>query len=122
MGGIRQQQAVAIVSVPAWIAAGVDRLDVLVDGQPVGDLHLRLCAPCRLGLIEHVRIDRQYRRRGLGRRLVAAATEGRSVWSWSTTVISDNAEARTFAAAGIWPGPPRPQWCAHMRAADDLML
>ncbi|WP_406693326.1 GNAT family N-acetyltransferase (plasmid) [Saccharopolyspora sp. ID03-671] len=110
-----------IVSVPARVPAGVDRLDVLVDGQPVGDLHLRLCTACERAVIEHIRIDRHYRGRGLARRLVEAATEGRRSWLWSTTEIADNASAAGFAAAGIWPGPPQPQWCAHMRAADDLM-
>lgn len=121
MGGVQRPQDVTIVSVPARMPAGVDRLDVLVDGLPVGDLHLRLCAACERAVIEHVRVDRRYRERGLARRLVEAATEDRSGWSWSTTEIDDNAAARAFAAVGIWPGPPRPRWCAHMRFADDLM-
>lgn len=110
-----------IVPLPGRMPAGVDRLDVLVDGQPVGDLHLRLCAACERAVIEHIRIDRRYRGRGLARRLVEAATEGRSDWSWSTTVIDDSPAARAFAETGIWPGPPQPHWCAHMRATDELM-
>ncbi|WP_406693310.1 GNAT family N-acetyltransferase (plasmid) [Saccharopolyspora sp. ID03-671] len=117
----QQSAAVEIVHVPARVPAGIDRLDVLVDGVPVGDLLLRLCAPCRLGVIEHLRVDPPHRRRGLGRRLVAAAIEGRTDWTWSTTIIDPNDSARGFARAGLYPGPPVPRWCEHMAAADALM-
>lgn len=123
VGGVQQRRvsaAVEIVRVPAAVPAGVTRLDVLLDGIPVGDLHVRLCAACQQGLIEHVRVDPPYRRRGLARRLVAAATADRPGYMWSTTVIDATSEARGFARAGIWPGPPTPWWCQHMREADDL--
>lgn len=109
-----------IVRVPSAVPAGVARLDVLLDGRPVGDLHLRVCELCQQGLIEHVRVDPPYRRLGLARRLVEAATSERRGYTWSTTVIDTTCEAQGFAAAGIWPGPPRPRWCEHMRIADDL--
>lgn len=65
VGGVQQRRkctAVEIVRVPAAVPAGIARLDVLLDGLPVGDLHVRMCEPCQQGLIEHVRVDRPYRR------------------------------------------------------------
>lgn len=124
VGGVqwrRESAAVEIVRVPALVPAGVTRLDVLLDGLPVGDLHVRTCEPCQQGLIEHVRVDPPYRRLGLARRLVAAATAEHPGYAWSTTVIDATSEAQGFAQAGIWPGPPTPSWCQHMRVADDLV-
>lgn len=122
VGGAQQRRtaAVDIVRVPAAVPAGVERLDVLVDGIPVGDLHLRSCEPCQQGLIEHVRIDPPYRRQGLARRLISDATADHPSYTWSTTVIDTTREAQRFAQTGIWPGPPTPRWCEHMRAADEL--
>ncbi|MEV4649030.1 GNAT family N-acetyltransferase [Saccharopolyspora sp. NPDC049357] len=119
---VQQRSAVVeIVRIPARVPAGIDRLDVLVDGLPVGDLLLRVCEPCEVAVIEHLRIDRWYTRQGLGRRLVEAATAEHAGYAWSTTEISDNPSARGFAAAGLWPGPPVPAWCEHMREADALI-
>lgn len=120
VGDVQQPAFVEIVRVPAAVPAGVTRLDVLLDGLPVGDLHLRICEPCQQGLIEHVRIDPPFRRQGLARRLVAVATAAHPGYTWSTTVIDATREAQRFAQAGIWPGPPTPWWCEHMRTADDL--
>lgn len=121
MDDMQNSAAVEISRVPARVPAGITRLDVLVDGVPVGDLLLRLCAPCGLAVIEHLRIDHGHTRRGLGRCLVQSATKDHPGYVWSTTVITDHPGAQAFAAAGLWPGPPVPQWCEHMHTADALM-
>ncbi|MFC7344963.1 GNAT family N-acetyltransferase [Saccharopolyspora griseoalba] len=94
---------VEIVRAPARVPAGITYLDVYVDGVPVGDLLLRVCEPCERAVIEHLRIDHQYTRQGLGRRLVEAATAQHPGYAWSTTEISDAPSARGFAAAASRP-------------------
>lgn len=121
MGGMQPSSTVRIVSVPARVPASVERLDVLVDDVPVGDLLRRVCELCEVAVIEHVRIDPPYRRKGLARLLVHAATVDYPCYSWSTTVIANHPGAQGFAQAGLWPGPPSPRWCKHMREADEMV-
>ncbi|WP_116050811.1 hypothetical protein [Amycolatopsis palatopharyngis] len=57
-----------------------------------------------MGVIEHVRVDPEYLRRGYGRVLVAGALARGPGYRWSTTAVIDSAIAR---ASGSSPSTTR---------------
>lgn len=113
------QVKVEFVVRPATLPAGVERLDVLLDGQVSGDLDFRACEHCHQAVLEQIRIDPPYRRQGLARGALQAAVDNRPGYRWSTSVLADTAEARSFWTAVGWAGVlGNPDWCAHMYEAD----
>jgi len=109
-----------LVARAAALPGGLAWLILSVDGRPVADLSLRTCETCGIGVIEHVRVDPPWRRRGLACRLLTAALAGRESLRWSTTEVADSAAAR-----GFWAGPAAVGVetdavcrCAHMAEAD----
>lgn len=102
------------------LPAGPARVEVLVDGVVVGDVDIRLChQACRLGIVEHVRVDSAARRRRLATQALEAVVAAYPDYEWSTSPLADTAEARGFWAAIAWPGTlSRAHPCRHMRRAD----
>jgi GNAT superfamily N-acetyltransferase len=103
------------------LLGGIGQLEVLLREAPIADMDVRMCPVDERGVIEQVRVDEPYRRRGFGVLLVEAALARGPGYRWSTTVVSDSAEARSFWAsrripAGLELGVPF--WCSHMREAD----
>lgn len=114
------QVDVELVALPAWWPAGVERIEICSGGRPVGDVDFRACADCRVAVLEQVRVDPPYRRRGWATRAVQAAVASRPGYRWATSALHDTVEARAFWAALGWPEEDLgvPVWCAHMYEAD----
>lgn len=107
---------------PAEPRGGVGQLQLRVDNDVRGDVDLAVCGPCRRAVLEQVRVDPAYMRRGYGRLLIAAAVTVAPGFDWSTTVV-DRADpvARAFWAAVDWPGQlGTPAYCTDMRRAAGL--
>lgn len=103
------------------VRAGVGQITAKLDGDPIADLDLRMCPIDERGVLEHIRVDDQFRRRGLAGVLVAAALARGPGFHWSTTVVGKAVEARAFWAS-VRPAVPlqigEPFYCSHMREAD----
>jgi GNAT superfamily N-acetyltransferase len=112
-----------VVVSPPVARGGVGHLVLQVNRHPVGDIDLALCGPCQVGLIHHLRVDPEHRRRGYGRALLAAALARGPAYRWSTTAVDDTAVARAFWAAvadpGLHLGHPSP--CSDMRSAAGMV-
>jgi GNAT superfamily N-acetyltransferase len=103
------------------VRAGVGQIVAKLDGVPIADVDLRMCPVDERGVIEHVRVDEQFLRRGLGTVLVAAALARGPGYTWSTTAVDKAVAARAFWAT-FRPAVPlaigEPFYCSHMREAD----
>lgn len=103
------------------VRAGVGQIVAKLDGVAIADIDLRMCAVDERGVIEHVRVDDGYRRRGLGTILVAAALARAPGFRWSTMEVDKGLPARAFWAS-LRPAVPlqigEPVRCSHMREAD----
>lgn len=86
----------ALVRIPPATRGGIRQLRLWVDGVARADIDVAICGPCKRGVVEHVRTDEQYRRRGYGRVLVAAALSlaPPADYRWSTTKVADDPVAR----------------------------
>ncbi|MEU4675221.1 GNAT family N-acetyltransferase [Amycolatopsis sp. NPDC023774] len=62
-----------LVAVPPDEAAGPGRIELHLDGHAVGAATLAVCPQDRTGVLEHVQVDGEVRRRGYGRVLALAA-------------------------------------------------
>lgn len=104
--------------------AGLARIEVVVDGRTVGDLDWRSCpdVACRCAVIESVRIDQGFRRRGYATAAVraAGAITGPGC-NWSTTAVTSRVAHAFWTSLG-WPMSAHiPRYCPHMAVdADDL--
>ena len=101
-----------LVAIPATAPAGPADLEIRLDGVIVGDLDFRVCVHCQLAVIEHIRIDPPYRRRGLATRAVQVILAEHPDYRWSTSLIDDTAEARgrtkqRTAPLPVFPGEGR---------------
>ncbi|MGP4016853.1 hypothetical protein [Saccharopolyspora sp. 5N708] len=90
---------VELVTVPAVLPAGHAALEIHEHGVIVGDVDFRVCDACRLGLVEHVRVDRPRRRRGLATQAI-------------NKLLADWPDPETFG---------KPGECTHIREADEQM-
>lgn len=109
---------VEFVPIPPEWPAGLERLEIRLDGVPVGEVDFRACTACQLAIVEHVRIDPPYRRRRLARQAVRLLLAGYPAHRWHTTAIQP--EATGFWEALGWPSATggEPAWCGHMYEAD----
>ncbi|MEU4669731.1 hypothetical protein AB0F91_17540 [Amycolatopsis sp. NPDC023774] len=132
-----------LVAVPPDEAAGPGRIELHLDGHAVGVATLAVCPEDRLGVLEHVQVDDEIRRRGYGQVLALAAfsrldwyTDDGPPWmrgdrraqalravqrgvgySWTTTLIEDTPQARGFAERLPLPKVGEPRYCRHMLTA-----
>lgn len=108
------------VETAALVTAGVGRLDIHVDGQPVCSLDLQTCTDCRRGIIHHVQTEPIHRREGYARLAISTALERHPDYTWSCTAVPETPAARAFWEAMDGFGvDSTPTTCRHMRAADD---
>ncbi|GAA4859511.1 MULTISPECIES: GNAT family N-acetyltransferase [Saccharopolyspora] len=104
---------------PADPPAGHTAIEILLGGLIVGDVDLLMCDPCRLAVVDHIRIDPRCRRRGLATRALDAVLATWPEHRWSTAPIDDTPEAMAFWRSLDWPGPlGRPDGCAHLGGAE----
>ncbi|MEU4672449.1 hypothetical protein AB0F91_31850 [Amycolatopsis sp. NPDC023774] len=128
-----------LLAVPPDEAAGPGRIELHLDGHAIGAVTLAVCTADRLGVLEHVQVDDEHRRRGYGRILALAAfsrldwATGGPPWmrghrqvralravqhsagyTWTTTLIEDTLQARGFAEWLPLPSVGEPQYCRHM--------
>ncbi|WP_165968438.1 GNAT family N-acetyltransferase [Saccharopolyspora elongata] len=112
---------VELVTIPAEQPAGLAVVEIREHGVTVGDADYRVCELCHLGVIEHVRVDPPFRRRGLATRAITKLLTDWPNYSWSTSPINDH-RALCFWKSLDWPDPGTlgtPYACIHMRQSDD---
>lgn len=103
------------------VRAGVGQIIAKLEGVAIADVDLRMCPVDERGVIEHIRVDEQYLRRGLGTILVAAALARAPGYRWSTTAVNKDLPARAFWASlrpAVRLAIGEPAYCSHMREAD----
>jgi hypothetical protein len=88
--------AVEFVRVRAVVPAGLEYVEIRLDGQVVGSTDLRACAVCRLAVVSYIRVQARYRRRGLATAAIHAVLADRSDYWWTTSPIEDTECARGF--------------------------
>ncbi len=108
---------------PPVVEHAPGRLELHLDGRAVAEVDVSLCEVCRVGVIEHVRVEPTFRRRGFGRRVVAAALACGPGYRWSTTEINGGNAQRFWEEIGFTSAHRAgvPGWCEHMRAARQRM-
>jgi len=113
--------ALALAARPPLVRGGVGQIMLQLWGTTIADLDVQMCGPCRAGVVEQIRVDSDYLRRGIGTvLLVAALSRGRG-FRWSTTTINDTPIARAFWAAQQLPADMvlgEPERCSDMLAVD----
>lgn len=103
------------------VSAGLTHVELRVGGIVVGNLDLRICPTCAVAVVDYIRVDPPYRRRGFATRAVCGAVARYPASAWSTSPLDDSDEARAFWASVDWPGTlGNPAECPHMRQADQL--
>lgn len=114
---------VEVVAVPPVVEHAPGRLELHLDGRAVAEVDVSLCGVCRVGVIEHVRVEPTFRRRGFGRRVVAAALACGPGYRWSTTEVTGHQAQRFWDGIGFTSDHEAgvPGWCEHMRAAWQRM-
>lgn len=118
--GAPTQGLVLVVILPS-VRGGVGRIELRLDDRVVGDVDLRACGPCATAVLEHIRVDQQFRGIGYGRVLAAAAfvRAPASRYRWSSTEVNKSVEAWAFWAAVGFPARlGQPEYCADMIHAD----
>ncbi|MEV5543275.1 GNAT family N-acetyltransferase [Saccharopolyspora shandongensis] len=114
---------VELVTFPAEQPAGLAVVEIREHGVIVGDADYRVCELCHLGVVEHVRVDPPFRRRGLATQAITKVLADWSGYRWSTSPINEHG-ALCFWKSLDWPEPETlgsPIECAHMRHADEQM-
>jgi GNAT superfamily N-acetyltransferase len=100
--------------------AGLARIEVVVQSRTVGDLDWRSCSAdsCRCAVIESVRVDHGFRRRGYATAAVRAAVELTGPgYTWSTTAVTGIAAQAFWSSMGWPPAAHTPRYCPHMTVA-----
>lgn len=106
---------------PARRRAGIGRIELRWDRQPVGAVWLAICAPCRRAVLTDLRVEPDRRRLGYGSVLVEAATALASpaAYRWSTTALPDSPEVLAFwATIGGFPGLGEPEPCSDIHLPE----
>ncbi|WP_334271030.1 hypothetical protein [Saccharopolyspora indica] len=103
-----------LAAVPALLPAGPPGVEIRLDGLVVGELELRVCHACEVVVLEHVRIDRRCRRRGLATLAVGLLRESWPDYRWSSGPFEPTTEALGFwhSLGGM---PAEPDECEHLR-------
>ncbi|MEV0705114.1 GNAT family N-acetyltransferase [Saccharopolyspora sp. NPDC050389] len=112
---------VELVTIPAELPAGLAVVEIREHGVAVGDADYRVCEVCRLGVVEQVRVDPPFRRRGLATQVIIKLLADWPGCRWSTSPINAPG-ALCFWKSLDWPEPETlgsPVECAHMRHADE---
>ncbi|QWF85825.1 GNAT family N-acetyltransferase [Amycolatopsis sp. CA-230715] len=99
---------------PSGYPAAPSSIALQLDGVTIGDIDIAVCDVDALGVVEHVRIDPGYRRRGLGRLLIAAAYTSAPTCDWSITAITPSAVDFWAAIHPLGAATP-PRYCVHHR-------
>ncbi|MBB3053532.1 GNAT superfamily N-acetyltransferase [Prauserella isguenensis] len=96
-------QGLHLVAIPPETRGGLGQIALWVEGTRVGQLALRLCGPCRVGVLEHVTVAEEHRRLGYGRLLIAAGVARGPGYRWSAPSLGFTPDlvARAFVAAAL---------------------
>ncbi|UUV32218.1 hypothetical protein NQK81_01850 [Amycolatopsis roodepoortensis] len=107
---------------PPFARAGIEQIMLQLRDVTIADLDMQMCSACKVGVVEQVRVDHAYLRRGIGTVLLHAALVRGRGYRWSTTTIADTAAATAFwASQHLPPGMVLgdPKRCPDMLAADE---
>lgn len=110
-----------LIAIPPEERGGLGRIALWIEGVRVGQLTLRLCGPCAVGVFEHVTVEPEHRRLGYGRLLIAAGCARGPGYRWSAPTLGPDPDpiARAFVAA-VLPdliAEQDPHRCTDMRRA-----
>ncbi|MFK0249593.1 N-acetyltransferase [Amycolatopsis azurea] len=117
--------ALLLAARPPMVRGGVGQIILQLWGTAIADLDLQVCDACQAGVVEQVRVDPGYLRRGIGTVLLDAALIRGRGYRWSTTSIADTTTAKAFwAAQHLPPGTMlgQPRRCPHMLAVDEYAV
>ncbi|OXM47536.1 GNAT family N-acetyltransferase [Amycolatopsis alba] len=117
--------ALVLAGRPPMVRGGVGQIILQLWGAAIADLDVQMCDRCQAGVVEQIRVDPGYLRRGIGTVLVDAALIRGRGYRWSTTSIAYTMTAKAFWAAQHLPrgtvlGEPRR--CPHMLAIDEYSV
>jgi hypothetical protein len=107
-----------LVETLATEPAGVARADLFIGSEQVGEVDFQVCASCRRGILHHVRIDQEHRRRGLAHYSVTTLLANYEDYTWSTSATNAGSAAQAFLQSVGLAVADAPISCRHMRAAD----
>lgn len=119
----RASDGLVLVARPPVARTDVGRIEMRLQRIPIGVVAVQLCGADQRGVLHHVEVKDEYRRRGIGSVLVAAAMKLGSGYSWSTTKINGSPEVRAFCASIDSVTSihlDEPLYCSHMRAIDEI--
>ncbi|KFZ80779.1 hypothetical protein ED92_10570 [Amycolatopsis sp. MJM2582] len=108
---------------PPFVLAGIEQIMLQLRDVTIADLDMQMCGACKVGVVEQVRVDDAYLRRGIGTVLVTAALVRGQGYRWSTTAITDTAAAGAFWAGQQLPDGMTlgaPERCTHMLEASEF--
>lgn len=92
------------------------------DGLDVGQFVWQVCDTCSHGIINKISLDEDWRRRGIGRRLITRALRETAGYTWTTTGQSEQAR-RFFPVMTTETGAaftPSATTCSHIREHDRI--
>lgn len=110
---------------PPEVRGGIGRIELWIQRDCAGTAQLRVCGPCRVGVLEHVAVDPPHRRLGYGRLLAAAALARGPGYRWTTPPLGlpPDLTSRAFVAAALPSGlvtEREAHRCTDMRRAAGL--
>lgn len=106
-----------LVAVRPAVDAGPGVIQLRHGSALYGSAEVLLCRICRRAILSWVEVVQQWRRRGAGWVLVAAAAARGAGYSWSTTPFDiDPGTVAFWATVAIDLGDPVPRPCSHMVA------
>jgi hypothetical protein len=107
-----------LVAVRPAVEAGPGVIQLRQGEVLYGSAEVLLCRICRRAILSWVEVAQQWRRRGAGWVLVAAAAARGTGYSWSTTPFDiDPGTVAFWATIAIDLGDPVPRPCSHIVAS-----
>ncbi len=113
---------ISLVVLPPEIPAGTGQIQLVHQSQVLGYVALSLCPEgCGRAVVQHLEVATEWRRRGVGRVLVAAARARceRAAITTTAPLPPDPVSTRFWSQVGLL-GPPTPRPCRHQLDAGIL--
>ncbi|MFI5591202.1 GNAT family N-acetyltransferase [Amycolatopsis sp. NPDC051758] len=110
------EQGLVLVALPHTTSSTICKVELWLDGKPVGSATLTACTPCRAATLDYVHVTADHRRLGYGRVLVAATHARAPAFTW-TAPLPESGAGASFRARIPFPKAITP--CVHRREEAD---